>query len=389
MDWLRERGRYGFTEFHSNSYFTISLCPLLNLYDFIHNDDLQFRYAVKMVIDYMLLIASINTFEGAFATAHSRTYAPPAKHPELEGCSTLLYLLFGKGTLTQRGYSTFEIATGSYRLPPLFAEMAQDDKSRLWCKWQQSRYSHFPDRYPGRFAVYRTPYCQMSAMLDYDYKGQYESAMHTAHVGLPNNISVFWTTPWAFSETGGMRPSYWSGTASIPRSFQEKNVMGLIFKNKRYNWMSHCYFERARFDEVRLEGNWVFGAVKGSYIGIYSQNGVAFTDSGPYKNRELVCPGTDNIWICECGDVQQNGTFESFVQSLKAARVECCGDTVIYESPSIGCLKSGWDGRITLNGEPLKMRGLQTVESEWVNGKFGDPHLQITYKGTVEDIWFD
>lgn len=389
MDWLRERGRYGFTEYHSNTYFPISLCPLLNLYDFIHSDDFQFRYAVKTVIDYMTLIVSVNTFEGAFATAHSRTYAPHAKHPENDGCHPLFYLLFGKGGLMRyQDYSAFEIATGTYRLPPLFAEMAKDD-TRLWCKWQQSRYTHLSDRFPGRIAVYRTPYCQMSAILDYDYKGQYESALHTAHIGLPDKISVFWSTPWSISETDGMRPSYWSGTASVPRSFQEKNVIGLIFRGKRYNWMSHCYFERARFEEVRVEGNWVFGAIKGSYIGIYSQNGVSFADSGPYKNRELVCPGTENIWLCECGNVQQNGAFENFVCSLKNTRVECCEDTVLYESPSIGCLQAGWDGKVTVNGEPIKMRGLGTVESEWVNGKFGDPHLQISYKGMAEDIWFD
>lgn len=390
MDWLRERGRYGFTEYHSNSYFTITLCPLLNLYDFIHPDDLQFRYAVKMVIDYMTLIASINTFDGAFATAHSRTYAPPAKHPEYEACHTLMYLLFGKGCLQERqDYAAFEIATGSYRLPPLFEEMARDDKTRLWCKWQQGRYTHLPDRFSGRFAVFRTPYCQMSAILDYPYKGQAESALHTAHVGLPDNIAVFWTSPWSTSETSGMRPGYWSGTASVPRSFQEKNVIGLIFKGKRYNWMSHCYFERARFDECRLLGNWVFAAVKGSYIGIYSQNGLGFTDSGPYKNRELVSPGTDNIWICECGDVEQHGVFENFVMALKNASVECSGDRFVYESPSIGTLKAGWDGPVMLNGKPLEMRGPQTVESEWVNGKFGEPHLRISYKGLIEDIWFD
>jgi hypothetical protein len=390
MDWLRERGRYGFTEFHSNSYFTVSLCPLLNLLDFIHPDDLQFRYAVKQVVDYMTLIASINTFEGAFATAHSRTYAPPAKHPENEGCHTLMYLLFGKGSIREhQDYSTFEIATGSYRLPMLFQEMAQDDQTRVYYKWQQSRYSHFLDRFPGRFAVYRTPYSQMSAMLDYDYKGQYESALHVAHVGLPDNIAVFWNTPWSASETGGMRPNYWSGTASVPRTFQEKNVLGLIFKGKRYNWMSHCYFERARFDEVRLEGNWIFGAVKGSYIGIYSQNGLMFADSGPYKNRELVCAGTDNIWLCECGDVQKDGSFDNFVQVLKGAKIECCGDTVVYESPSIGTFKAGWDGPITLNGSALELRNLPTVQSDWVNGNFGEPHLRITYKGQIEDIWFD
>ena len=152
--------------------------------------------------------------------------------------------------------------------------------------------------------------------------------------------------------------------------------------------MSHSFFERARFEKVEIEGNLVFSTIRGSYIGICSQNGVMLADSGLCKNRELVCLYTDNIWICECGDVQENGTFDNFIQSLGNAKIECCGDSMVYDSPGIGCLKAGWDGPVTVNGEPIKMRGLQTIESEWVNGKFGDPHFQITYKGTVEDIWF-
>jgi hypothetical protein len=48
-----------------------------------------------------------------------------------------------------------------------------------------------------------------------------------------------------------------------------------------------------------------------------------------------------------------------------------------------------WDGPVTVNGKPLEMRGSQTVESEWVNGTFGEPHLRISYKGITEDLWFD
>jgi hypothetical protein len=166
-------------------------------------------------------------------------------------------------------------------------------------------------------------------------------------------------------------------------------VIGLIFKGKRYNWMSHCYFERARFDEVRLEDNWVFGAIKGSYIGIYSQNGLMFADGGTYKNREILCPSTDNIWLCECGDVQKDGSFDNFVRTLKTTHLECNGDTVLYESPSIGTLKAGWDGPITLNGDAVQTRSLATVQSDWVNGNFGEPHLRISYKSQIEDIWFD
>jgi hypothetical protein len=369
------------------------MCPLLNLLDFIHPDDGQFRFAVKQIIDYMTLILSINTFDGFLVTAHSRTYAPIAKHPENEHCIPLMYLLFGKGNLQDnQGYAAFEIATGTYQLPKLFQDMAEDDKGRLYYKWQQSRWQQeigVMERVTARFAVYRTPYVQMSAMLDYDYKGKHERFLHVAHIGMPDKIAIFWNTPWSSSETSGMRPNYWAGEAVVPRTFQEKNVIGLIFKGKKYNWMSHCYFEKARFEKVIVEDNWVFGSVKGSYVGIYSQNGIQFADSGPYKNRELVCAGTDNIWLCECGDVQKDGSFVNFMLSLKNAKVECVGDHVSYESPGIGTIKAGWDGPITLDGKELELKHLPTVESDWVNGNFGEPHLRITYKGQIEDMWFD
>jgi hypothetical protein len=56
---------------------------------------------------------------------------------------------------------------------------------------------------------------------------------------------------------------------------------------------------------------------------------------------------------------------------------------------SIGTLKAGWDGPVTLNGGVIELRNLPTVQSDWVNGNFGEPHLRITYKGQIEDIWFD
>ena len=393
MEWLRDRGRYGFTEFHSNNYFNITMAPLLNVLDFIHPDDGPMRFAVKQIIDYMTLILAINTYEGILATAHSRTYAQVAKHPENEGCTSLMYILYGRGCLKDnQGYGSFEIATGTYKLPELFDKMANDTNNRLYYKWQQSRWQQeigIMERVTARFAVYRTPYVQMSAMLDYDYKGEHERFLHVAHVGLPDKIAVFWNTPWSSSETSGMRPNYWAGNAVVPRTFQEKNVIGLIFKGKRYNWITHCFFEKARFDEVEQRGNWVFGAVKGSYVGIYSQNGIAFTDSGPYKNRELVAAGSDNIWLCECGDVENDGSFAKFVERLSAAEVVCNGDSVAYNSPSIGLLKAAWEGPVTLNGDVLELNNLPTVESDWVNGNFGEPHLRITYKGHVEDMWFD
>lgn len=387
VHWLQERGRYGFTEYHSNSYFNITLSPLLNLWELVHPDDVQLRFGLKQIIEYMVLTLAANTFRGAFATAHSRTYAGPAKHPELENPNNLGYLLFGLGDLFgMGGFATFEIASGPYRPMEIFDAMACDDENRQSFTWQQSRSS---DGISPTFAIYRTPYYQMSAMLDSTAKGKCESAMHTAHVGLPAKLSVFWTAPWTVSETSGLRPSYWSGTAVTPRTAQEKNVVAVMYKGTRYNWMTHCYFERARFDRVELRGNWAFGEIEGAYIGIWCSSGLAFADSGVFRGRELISRGTDTVWMCECGDVKADGSFERFMDKLLAAPVSFQNGVVVYDSPSVGRFVMGWEGPITVDGTAIKTRRLPTVTSDWINGEFGQPHLAITYKGETRDLWFD
>ena len=387
VHWLQERGRYGFSEYHSNSYFNITLSPLLNIWEFCHPDDVQLRTALKQVIDYMTLILAANNFKGAFATAHSRTYAGPAKHPELENPYNLAYLLYGLGGLIGLGsYATFEIASGPYKPPALFDDISLDTESKQYFTWQQSRGE---DGVPPCFGVYRTPHYQMSAMLDPMSKGRCETAMHTAHVGLPRNISVFWTAPWTVSETSGLRPSYWSGTAVTPRTMQDRNVIAMIYKGARYNWMTHCFFEKARFDRVEIKSNWAFGEVDGAYIGIWCGAGLKLADFGVFKGRELISEQAETAWVCECGDADEHGSFEAFMRKMESAAISYDGDRINYASPSIGALEMGWDGPVSVSGRELRMRRLPTVKSEWINGEFGSPHIAVDYKGQSYDIWMD
>jgi hypothetical protein len=295
--------------------------------------------------------------------------------------------MYGVGNLYgQNGYATFEVASGPYRPPEIFYDIAEDTENRQSFTWQQSR---GPDGVSPCFGIYRPPYYQMSAMLDPTSKGLCETAMHTAHVGLPHDISVFWTAPWTVSETSGLRPSYWSGTAVTPRAAQEKNVIAKIYKGSRYNWMTHCYFEKARFDRVELKGNWAFGEAGGAYVGIWCSSGLDFADSGIFKGRELISGDVEAAWVCECGDVDADGSFDAFMRKLESAAISYKDGIIIYDSPSVGTFKMGWDGPITVSGGEIKTRRLPTVKSDWINGEFGVPHLAVTYKDKTHDIWMD
>ena len=101
--------------------------------------------------------------------------------------------------------------------------------------------------------------------------------------------------------------------------------MALSWKLTWRAWMSHCFFEPERFDEVRFSGNWVFARCGKGYVGIYSQNGMVAGADGQYAGRELQCAAAENTWLVECGREADWGSFDAFVAALTGAAIDVEG----------------------------------------------------------------
>jgi hypothetical protein len=282
--------------------------------------------------------------------------------------------------------SPVSIATSKYTLPPLLAGIATDDKVVVDARIRQGISS---GRAPhANFCVYRTPDYMMSAVQDHR-KGEYESSSHVAQVTLGNKTCIFWSCPQTCGEGSGLRPDYWSGSTALPRVIQERNVMALTWRLPAQAWMSHCFFEPEHFDEVRFDGNWVFGRIGAGYVGIYSQNGLSVGDSGQYAGRELVCTARENTWLVECGREADWSSFDAFVDALSVAAIEVKDGAIAYASPSIGRFVTGWEVAPTVNGEPIKLKGYPLVDSPWAYSAFGSGELTIRYEGREHEIWFN
>ena len=70
--WIDERGRYGFSEWHSNVYLKFDFLPLLTLVEYTPDDDLR-RLAAAM-LDVVLFDIAAHVRDGAFGVTHGRTY---------------------------------------------------------------------------------------------------------------------------------------------------------------------------------------------------------------------------------------------------------------------------------------------------------------------------
>lgn len=388
-EWLRQRGRFGFDEWHSNSYFPICLAPLFNLYDFsTHEGYYKLRQMTAAILDQMLFYMAADSYQGIFGTTHGRSYGVYVKYPDFEGTSSTNWLFFGTGSLSYAtsGMSPVCAATSDYLPPRILYDIANDQTAVVEAKRRQgilrTSLRH------ADFVVYRTPDYMLSGLQDHR-KGEFESSTHVAQVTLGNKNVVFWSCPHTVGEGSGLRPDYWSGNTSMPRVIQYRNVMSLTYRLSRFAWMSHCFFEQEKFDEVRFAGNWAFARVAEGYLGIYSESELELGRLGQYAGRELQCIAPENTWLVECGRKSDWGSFDAFVDALSDAPVVSIEGIITYESPSIGQFVTGWDVQPAVAGKPVHLRGRAMVDSPWAQADFGSGEMLIRYGEQEYELWFN
>jgi hypothetical protein len=388
-EWLRQRGRFAFDEWHSNCYWVADVAPLINVYDFAIAEDYKLRQMAGALLDYMSFTLAADTFGGLFGTAHSRSYGVYLKYPDFETTAAACWVLYGTGALTINclgGMGPVMLATTSYAPPALLRKMALD-KTAVVESRQRQGLSAGPARHAD-FVVFRTPDYMLSAVQDYR-KGELEGGAHIAQVTLLGKCVLFWSAPQTSLEGPGLRPGYFSGNASAPRAVQYRNVLALTFRLNEFTWMSHCWFEPARYDELRREGNWLFARSGKGYVGVYSEHGIKPGEWGQYAGRELVCEARENTWLVECGREADWGSFDAFVRALSAALIESRDGALTYQSPSIGRFVTGWEVTPTLNGQPIQLHGYALLDSPWGQSRYGSGEMTLRYGDEEYTIWFN
>ena len=388
-EWLRQRGRFGFDEWHSNSYYPICIAPLINVYDFAsHEGQQKLRQMAGAVLDTMFFNLAADSLHGILGTTHGRSYGIYVKYPDFEGTSPTSWLLFGVGSMSagSDGMGPVTVASSLYQLPKILADIATDDQAVVEAKIRQGIVRTSARH--ADFVVFRTPDYLISGLQDHR-KGEFESSTHVAQVTLGNKVVIFWSCPPTSGEGSGLRPDYWSGSTTLPRVIQHRNVMSLTWRLTWRAWMSHCFFEQERFDEVRFGGKWAFGRVGRGYVGIYSQNGFTVGNEGQYAGRELQCAAQENTWLVECGREADWGSFDAFVAGLQAAEIVAQEDALLYVSPSVGRFVTGWDVKPTINGAAIQLHGYPMVDSPWAHADFGSGEMVIRHGEDVYELWLN
>ncbi len=236
--------------------------------------------------------------------------------------------------------------------------------------------------------TYKTPYYQLSGVQDHQ-KGMNGLQELIWQACLDKNATVFTSSPSGLSASKQQFTSGWK-----PRATLHKNV-GIIQYDRRAQSLflelvlelllaepsyTHAYFPCWAFNEWNQTGKWVFGRRNDSYIALYSYNSVEWK-----SNYELRAEGKKNTWIVELGsnnDAQFN-SYEDFMNQILNAKIEITersiGYDIIYDSPSQGKIKVGWDGPMYANNQKVDLGPYERFENPFCNQTFGTMKTVIEY----------
>jgi hypothetical protein len=126
LSWIDERARFGFFEFHSHTYMTFNVKPLLMLAELAEDEELA--RAAAMAIDLCLLDVAAHTHRGSYTAPRGRTYWSDKSAVIDENSFVMTKFLFDDTVLpypTRADDVTVQLcAARRYRPPQAFVDIA-------------------------------------------------------------------------------------------------------------------------------------------------------------------------------------------------------------------------------------------------------------------------
>ncbi len=103
-DWLAEKARFGFDEWHSDVYYQEDIAPLLTLVEL--SDDATMARKASIMLDQVMLDIALHLQKGDFGATHGRSYMKDKSIATDQDTFAITKLLFDDTTLPYDGTST-------------------------------------------------------------------------------------------------------------------------------------------------------------------------------------------------------------------------------------------------------------------------------------------
>ncbi|MFV0383586.1 hypothetical protein [Paracoccus sp. (in: a-proteobacteria)] len=300
MGWFDHFEAAEMAEFNSATYFPIDLKGLLALFALAPDDDIRNR-AGKAIARLITVIAN-SAHHGVITGAQGRSYEHSLCAADTQELTGMARLLWGTGSFGTHVNCLTQLALclRDHRLDlPDLADIAcwnDPATAQEWMFWQGQ----------GGFARlyhYKTAETAMGSAALYRWgEWGYQETLIQARIGRDPLAQVFINHPGELIQSGFGRPSFWGGSASIPRVQQYRDLALVKFDgDPAQPDFTHAWFPTPVFDEWQVSGHRAAALSGNGALVLSASGGLGLIRQGGSADHEIRLAGRDGLWLLRLG----------------------------------------------------------------------------------------
>lgn len=338
-DWLEDVERWGFEEFLSTDYMCVTLGALLNVVDYMEEEESR---RASALVDNMLESFASHTFRGSVVAPQARIYRSVLL-PFTQAAQSLMHLLNPDTPAGNSEWIVFLMNSG-YELPYAFADSMDKPVEKEYRTGnalvrlnKQNRYLltsvQSPNSNRGQSFWENISFDENADVESNNYvksfnerfhgtsrfePGVFGYQQHMWYAALDNDAVVYSNHPGELADNGGMRPGYWYGNGIMPAIRQEGSALGAIYEITEEHPVAftHLFFPEAKMDGFVRDGHWLFGQKNGGYVGIWCSE-LLVSHHDLLFNCEYRAYNERSAYYCKLGSVEEHGGFEAFQEACR------------------------------------------------------------------------
>jgi hypothetical protein len=349
--WFDHFEAWEMAEFNSVPYFPIDLKGLTAL--FALSPDPHLRQRAGHAIARLMEIVANSAHQGVLTGAQGRSHEHSLRSTQTQELSAISRLLWGRGSYGSRFHATAQLALclrdHGLDLPDLTARANLEGNGA-----QEWRFAQGQDGF-ARLYHHKTPDHAMGSAMGYRWGewGYQETLVH-ARLGMNPGAQIWINHPGEVIHSGSGRPSYWGGSASIPRVQQYRDLAVVIFDGvEPQPDFTHCWFPVAEFDHAELSGETALACAGKAHLMLRGSGGLELLSDGPTAGQELRLSGRKSWWLIRLGSEALHGDASNFEDRFASLTLQQEGSRLFVRDPDYGRVTFHADGCVEAEGRRI------------------------------------